>query len=57
MEGLYVKVEADGQVIGRYKFIRPSFLSAVQAADGHWQRRPIIPNLLRDGVRLDCLSR
>ena len=52
MEGLYVKVEKDGQVIGRYKYIRAAFLQAVFAAEGHWLNRPIIPNLLQDGVDL-----
>lgn len=52
MEGLYVKVEEDGQVVGRYKYIRAAFLQAVFAAEGHWLNRPIIPNLLQDGVDL-----
>ena len=50
MEGLYVKVEEDGSVIGRYKFIRPGFLTAVLQAEGHWQNRPIIPNKLSDSA-------
>lgn len=45
MEGLYVKVEEDGAVTGRYKFVRPEFLQTVMA-DGHWQDRPLIPNRL-----------
>jgi len=52
MEGLYVKVEEDGVVTGRYKYIRPSFLTAVFAAEGHWLNRPIVPNLLREGADL-----
>ncbi len=52
MEGLYVKVEEDRQVVARYKFVRADFLTAVFAADGHWLDRPIIPNLLRDDVDL-----
>ena len=44
MEGLYVKVEEDGVVKERYKFVRASFLTAVQQAEGHWLNRPIIPN-------------
>ncbi len=46
MEGLYVKIEEDGIVKGRFKYIRPSFLQAVFAAEGHWLNRPIIPNLV-----------
>jgi hypothetical protein len=52
MEGLYVKIEEDGQVVGRYKYVRADFLTAVFSAEGHWLNRPIIPNLLRDGVDL-----
>ncbi|MGO8749346.1 MAG: RNA ligase family protein [Thermoguttaceae bacterium] len=52
MEGLYVKIEEDGQVVGRYKYIRAAFLQAVFAAEGHWLNRPIVPNLLRDSVDL-----
>jgi len=52
MEGLYIKVEEQGIVRERYKFVRADFLAAVFAAEGHWLNRPIIPNLLRDGVDL-----
>ena len=45
-EGLYVKLERDGVVEGRYKWIRPSFLTAVVDSGSHWLRRPILPNQL-----------
>lgn len=48
-EGLYIKVEEDGHVVGRYKFIRASFLQAVFDSGSHWMDRPILPNQLRDG--------
>jgi hypothetical protein len=51
-EGLYIKVEEDGRVVERYKFIRASFLTAVLDSGSHWLRRPITPNQLRDGVDL-----
>jgi hypothetical protein len=51
MEGLYVKVEENGAVTGRYKFVRAAFLQTV-TADGHWQDRPLIPNRLAAGVEL-----
>lgn len=51
MEGLYVKVEENGAVTGRYKFVRDEFLQTV-TADGHWQDRPLIPNRLADGASL-----
>lgn len=52
MEGLYVKVEEDGVVRERYKFIRHSFLTAILDAGEHWLERPIVPNQLADGVDL-----
>lgn len=51
-EGLYVKVEEGGQVVGRYKFIRPSFLTALLESGSHWLNRPIVPNQLAPGVDL-----
>jgi hypothetical protein len=52
MEGLYVKVEEQGAVTERYKYIRPSFLTAVLDSGSHWLDRPIIPNELSQGVDL-----
>lgn len=53
-EGLYVKVEDPdtGVVLGRYKWIRASFLTSVIDSGGHWLHRPIVPNRLADGVAL-----
>ncbi|MGQ0844873.1 MAG: RNA ligase family protein [Sporichthyaceae bacterium] len=48
MEGLYVKVEEGGRTVGRYKWVRPTFLSTVLASGRHWADRPILPNLLAD---------
>jgi hypothetical protein len=45
-EGLYVKVEEDGRVVERYKWIRASFLTSVVDSGTHWLARPIIPNRL-----------
>ncbi len=52
MEGLYIKVEADGIVKARYKYVRASFLTAIKNAEGHWLNRPILPNILRPGADL-----
>lgn len=49
-EGLYVKVEENGRVVERYKFVRAGFLQAVSDSGSHWMDRPILPNQLRD----DC---
>lgn len=52
MEGLYIKVEEDGRVVERYKWVRADFLTTVLDSGTHWLRRPIIPNALADGVDL-----
>ncbi len=44
MEGLYIKVEENGQVVDRMKFVRASFLQTVDASPVHWLERPIVPN-------------
>ena len=49
-EGLYLKVEEDGRVVQRLKYVRASFLQAVEQSGSHWLNRPIISNLLADGV-------
>ena len=46
MEGLYIKVEENGEVVERVKFVRQSFLQTVEASGTHWLERPIVPNLL-----------
>ena len=46
MEGLYIKWEEDGQIKGRYKFVRESFTSSILESETHWHKRPIIPNRL-----------
>ncbi|MBQ3017040.1 MAG: RNA ligase family protein [Clostridia bacterium] len=47
MEGLYIKLEEDGVVKERLKFVRAAFLQCVFDSQTHWQSRPIIPNQLR----------
>lgn len=46
MEGLYIKVEENGQVVNRVKFVRAAFLQCVDFSKTHWIDRPIIPNQL-----------
>ena len=46
MEGLYIKVEADGVVKERVKYVRATFLQRLLESQSHWQSRPIMPNLL-----------
>jgi len=52
MEGLYVKWEAEGRVMGRYKYVRSEFLQEVADSMTHWMDRPIEPNRLRPGTDL-----
>jgi len=51
-EGLYVKWEDEQHVLGRAKVVRRGFVQTLLDGDGHWQRRPILPNQLADGVDL-----
>ncbi len=51
-EGLYVKVEENGLVLERYKWIRAGFLDSVAASGDHWLARPIVPNRVAPGVEL-----
>ena len=44
MEGLYIKVEEDGRVIDRMKYVRASFTQTVDVSQAHWLDRPIVPN-------------
>ncbi|WP_027342256.1 RNA ligase family protein [Hamadaea tsunoensis] len=48
MEGLYIKVEEDGRVVERYKWVRASFLTAILDSGTHWADRPIVANGLAD---------
>ncbi len=47
MEGLYIKIEENGQVVDRMKYVRASFTQTVEASQTHWLDRPIVPNGLR----------
>ena len=46
MEGLYIKIEENGQVTDRMKFVRAAFLQCVDFSESHWIDKPIIPNQL-----------
>lgn len=49
-EGVYLKVEAEGVTTDRFKYVRGDFLQAIEASEGHWHDRPILPNGLASGV-------
>lgn len=44
MEGLYIKIEENGQVVDRVKYVRASFTQTVDVSQTHWLDRPIVPN-------------
>ena len=44
MEGIYIKVEENGVVVDRMKYVRASFLQTVEESQSHWLDRPIVPN-------------
>lgn len=46
-EGLYVKVEEEGLVRGRYKWVRADFLAAIAASGQHWRQGIPTENGLR----------
>lgn len=50
MEGLYIKLEENGQVVDRVKFVRASFHQCVDQSGSHWLDRPIVPNGLSRSV-------
>lgn len=56
MEGLYIKVETHDHTVGRYKFVRESFTSAILDQETHWLDRPIIKNGLADGAFVDMFA-
>ncbi|WP_247538374.1 RNA ligase family protein [Ralstonia pseudosolanacearum] len=51
-EGLYIKVEAAGQTVGRYKWVRQDFVQAILESEQHHSEQPFMPNLLVPGVDL-----
>jgi RNA ligase len=57
MEGLYIKVEQDGRVAERFKYVRADFLTTVLDSESHWQSRPILPNQLAQGARGAAIDR
>lgn len=52
MEGVYIKIEKDGETVGRYKWVRPGFVQTIIEGGIHWSQRPMIRNGLAEGVDL-----
>lgn len=55
MEGLYIKVEENGEVVFRVKFVRASFTQTQLMSDDNWLNKAIIPNKL-DGSLDDMFN-
>lgn len=51
-EGLYVKVEDEPEVLGRFKWVRPDFVQTLLDSGSHHSTRPLIPNGLAAGADL-----
>jgi hypothetical protein len=51
MEGIYLRTEAEGQVTGRAKLVRPEFVEKIKQSE-HWQHQAMVPNLLAEGVEI-----
>ncbi len=49
-EGLYVKVENEREVLGRFKWVRPDFVQTILDSGSHHSTRPLIPNGLAAGA-------
>ena len=50
MEGIYIKVEENGEVVDRMKYVRASFLQTVEESQSHWLDRPIVPNRITSSI-------
>lgn len=51
-EGLYIKIENEHQVLGRFKLVRGDFVQTILDSGSHHSRRPMLPNALAPGVDL-----
>lgn len=49
MEGLYLRIEADGKAVGRAKIVRPEFVEKIKQSE-HWQHQKMVPNELAEGA-------
>lgn len=52
MEGIYIKVENQEQVLNRLKYVRASFINTILDSESHWVNRPILPNILLNNAGL-----
>lgn len=50
MEGLYLKIEDEQQALARYKLVRPEFIEQIVNRGEHWRQRPLVNNLIIQGL-------
>ena len=50
MEGIYIKVEDNGEVVDRMKYVRATFLQTVEESSQPWLDRPIVPNRITRAI-------
>ena len=50
MEGIYIKVEENGEVVDRMKYVRASFLQTKETPQTQWLDRPIVPNRITKSI-------
>ena len=50
MEGIYIKVEENGDVVDRMKYVRTSFLQTVETPQTQWLDRSIVPNRIKCSI-------
>lgn len=50
MEGIYIKDETPGHVVGRYKWVRREFLQQILDSESHWMKRNLVQNCVKEGV-------
>ena len=46
-EGLYIKIEENGSVSDRMKYVRHGYTQTAAVSDSEWKHRPVIPNRKR----------
>lgn len=55
-EGLYLKIEQKGEVVGRYKMVRDEFIQKIIDDDTHWKEKPIEVQGLADGIDIFAIK-
>jgi hypothetical protein len=46
MEGVYGKIEEEGRVVGRFKWVRQEFVRSIVDSGLHWRTMPLVANIV-----------